>query len=216
MSNYQARPLANPCRQCKHLKFAFAKPHCQHPGSRLVDYIDGYRDSPQTMRSNTSPQIDRCGPEGSWFEPIDRPRKKAGLLSRLITKLNLAVICVLIAASVLIVYAARGTVQDHPAFGTHHVSQLTVTSDVPDVPKLEAKAIEILRRVGTVTGETMTLAEARSKVRIDAAGNPNPGGRTDVARCIEIVITDRLRGIVQARVTGVRVANEHPVQGGAQ
>lgn len=104
--------------------------------------------------------------------------------------------------------ATVASAQDHPAFGTHHVSQLIVTSDVPDVPKLEAKAVEILRRVGTVTGETMTLAEARAKVRID--------GKTDVARCLEIVIIDRLRGIAQARVVGTTVANEHPVQGGAQ
>lgn len=99
-------------------------------------------------------------------------------------------------------------VAEHPAFGARHVSHLTVRSNVADIPKLEAKAVEILRRPGTVTGERMTLPEARAVVRVD--------GKTDVARCLEIVITDRLRGIVQADVSGVRLANEHPEPKAAQ
>lgn len=99
---------------------------------------------------------------------------------------------------------------DHPAFGTQHTSTLIVTSEVTDIPKLETKAIDVLRQVGTVTGETMTLEEARAKVRIDASGNPDPKGRTDVARCLEIVISNWLKGIAQANVVGSTVANQHP------
>lgn len=134
----------------------------------------------------------------------------------MLAKFNYTVIGLILATALFAVFSLAAPAQDHPAFDPKQTSVLTVYTETPDIPKLEAKAIEILRRVGTVTGETMTLAEARSKVRIDAAGNPDPGGRTDVARCIEIVITDRLRGIVQARVTGVRVANEHPLQAGGQ
>ena len=98
----------------------------------------------------------------------------------------------------------------HPAFGAKQTSALTIETNTADIPKLEEKAIEILRRVGTVTGETMTLTEARAKVRVDANGSPDAKGRTDVARCVEIVVTDRLRGIVQTRVERVTVANTHP------
>jgi hypothetical protein len=113
-------------------------------------------------------------------------------------------------ALVLLAKCALAQDADHPAFARFQISTLVVESDTADIPKLEAKAVEILRRPGTVTGEQMTLTEARAQVRLDANGKPDPRGRTDVARCIEIVITDRLRGIVQARVSGVRVASEHP------
>jgi hypothetical protein len=102
----------------------------------------------------------------------------------------------LLLLAMLISHAAS---QDTPA---GYTSVVTVEYEVPDVPKLEAKAVEILRRVGTVTGEFVTLAQARAITR--------PGGVVDVARCWEIVSTDRLRGVVQARVTGVRVTGEHP------
>jgi|SRR5688572_14223152 len=121
------------------------------------------------------------------------------------------IICASLAIGMLGVAIRHAAGQEaHPAFGPKQTSALTVETDTVDIPKLEAKAIEILRRVGTVTGETMTLAEARAKVRLDANGNPDAKGRTDVARCVEIVVTDRLLGIAQTRVVGVRVENQHP------
>ena len=123
------------------------------------------------------------------------------------------ILCATLAVILLGILISHAAGQDsHPAFGAKQTSVLTVETDTADIPKLEAKAIEILRRVGTVTGETMTLAEARAKVRVDANGNPDSKGRTDVARCVEIVVTDRLRGIVQTRVEGVTVANQHPTE----
>lgn len=118
----------------------------------------------------------------------------------------------------MIVNDARGQATQpeapHPAFGPVHTSQLTVESEIEDTPagrkRLEDKAIAILRVTGTVTGERMTLAEARAVTRVD--------GQVNVARCKEIVITNALRSIAQMRVTGVRVGNGHPVvdAGGAQ
>ena len=85
----------------------------------------------------------------------------------------------------------------YTVFGPEHTSQLTVESNVPDIAKLEAKAVDILR-----TKSGLTLAEARAKVRID--------GKTDVARCLEYVIMDALQKITQAEVVGITVANQHP------
>jgi hypothetical protein len=107
--------------------------------------------------------------------------------------------------------AAAQEQPDHPAFVSTQTLHLTVQAEVDDIPKLEAKAIAILRQVGTVTGETMTLEQARAKVRVDAQGNPDPKGRTDVARCLEYVIPNWLKGIAQASVVASRIEAPHPV-----
>lgn len=101
-------------------------------------------------------------------------------------------------AIILLVMVVRDAKGAEPFKAT---SVVTVEYEVPDVPKLEAKAVEILRRVGTVTGETMTLVEARAITR--------PGGVVDVARCWEIVSMDRLRGMAQAKVIAVTVTGSH-------
>jgi len=86
---------------------------------------------------------------------------------------------------------------EHPAFGQRHTSTLVVESQVADIPKLEAKAVEVLRaKYG------LTLDEARAKVRVD--------GKTDVARCLEHVIINALAGIAQAEVVASVVGNQHP------
>lgn len=97
---------------------------------------------------------------------------------------------------------AYGQEVEHPAFGARHVTQLSVTSDVPDIAKLEGRAIDILRKPGTVTGEVMTLEEARAVVRID--------GKTDVARCPEVIYAYQLRIVTQAVIDVARISNEHP------
>jgi hypothetical protein len=97
---------------------------------------------------------------------------------------------------------------EHPAFGPHQVIQLTITVDaldvagkpgVPDIAKIETKAVAILR----AWDPSITLVDARAKVRVD--------GRTDVARCMEYIAIDRLNGISQAKVVGVRQEVQHPV-----
>ncbi len=87
--------------------------------------------------------------------------------------------------------------EDHPAFGSRHTSTLIVETEVDDIPKLEAKAIDVLR-----TKHGLTLEEARSRVRID--------GRTDVARCIEVVTINAVQSVAQYRAVNVTVGNQHP------
>lgn len=87
---------------------------------------------------------------------------------------------------------------EHPAFGSHQVTQITATAEV-DIPKAEAKAVDILRK----WDPSLTLAQARAKVRID--------GKTDVARCMEYIYINAFDGITQAHVVGVRQENQHPV-----
>jgi hypothetical protein len=102
-------------------------------------------------------------------------------------------------AALALSMATSALAQDapHPAFGPTQTSILTVDAEVPDIPKLEAKAIDILR-----TKYGLTLAEAREKVRID--------GKTDVARCLEYVVINALNGITQATVVGISIQQEHP------
>lgn len=88
---------------------------------------------------------------------------------------------------------------EHPAFGNTQSAQLTVDAEVPDIPKLEAKAVDILR-----TKYGLTLDEARAKVRID--------GKTDVARCLEYVVINALAGITQANVIGSTIVLQHPTE----
>lgn len=125
---------------------------------------------------------------------------------RIAAWITIAIVATFVCASVAAIAVAQEP--EHPAFGSSHVSTLEVESDIDDTPaarkRLEDKAIAILREPGTVTGEKMTLAEARAITRID--------GRVNVARCKEIVITKALRVIVQMRVTGVRVGNPNPSQ----
>lgn len=87
--------------------------------------------------------------------------------------------------------------EEHPAFGAIHTTELKVESTVVDIPKLEAKAVDILR-----TKYGLTLAEARDKVRID--------GKTDVARCLEYLYINAVTSVVQARVEVTVVAEQHP------
>lgn len=110
--------------------------------------------------------------------------------------------CVLI-----IVIAIRANSQDappppppdyHPAYGPHHISTLTVESYVPDVPKLEQRVVDILR----AADPTLTLADARAKLRIN--------GKTDVARCLELLIIYAVDAPVQFEAMSTTVANEHP------
>lgn len=111
-------------------------------------------------------------------------------------EIAIAIVLALLVASVAIRQALGEDV--HPAFGSHHTSNLSLDSEVPDIQKLEAKAVEVLRaKYG------LTLSEARAKVRID--------GKTDVARCLEFVIINALAGITQANVTASVVAEAHPV-----
>lgn len=101
-------------------------------------------------------------------------------------------------ASVLYIgVCAMAQEPDHPAFAPHQSSTLAVESEVADIPKLEAKAVDVLRaKYG------LTLEEARAQVRID--------GKTDVARCLEYVIINAMAGIAQARVVASVVGNQHP------
>lgn len=111
-------------------------------------------------------------------------------------EIAIAIALVVLVASLAI---RQALAQDqHPAFGPHQTTQLTVETDVGDIQKLEAKAVDVLR-----TRYGLTLTEARAKVRLD--------GKTDVARCLEFVIINALAGISQAKVVGSVVANEHPV-----
>lgn len=104
----------------------------------------------------------------------------------------------LFSIAILTLACSIAAAQDHPAFGQHQVSQLTVEADVPDIPKLEFKVVALLR----ADDPSLTLAAARARVRID--------GKTDVARCMELLIIHTLRGITQAFVVGTVVATQHP------
>lgn len=86
---------------------------------------------------------------------------------------------------------------DHSAFSAHGFAIMTVEYDTLDIPKLEAKAVDVLR-----TKSGLTLAEARAFLRVD--------GRTDVARCYEVIIPNHLKSITQGTVIGVRIENQHP------
>jgi hypothetical protein len=98
-----------------------------------------------------------------------------------------------------------------PALSPRQTSRLTIEwAEVSDIKKLEDKAIEILRRTGAVTGERMTLQEARAYVRLGEDGQPNANGWTNIAVCLELVATDRLRGIVQAKVERVQIERVTP------
>lgn len=99
----------------------------------------------------------------------------------------------------MLVNDANGQEEPHPAFGAAHKLSLIGEIEVDDIPKIEAKAIDILR---TKLGKT--LDEARAMVRVD--------DKTDVARCIEFVTINAVMGVVQYRAVNVTVANEHPVQ----
>lgn len=100
---------------------------------------------------------------------------------------------------------------DHTAFGlTHQIkTTLDVTVPVPEnatekqvaaaIKKVEDRAIAILRRPDS---GGLTLQEAQAKVRVN--------GRTDVRRCIEIILDYQMRTITQVRVTGHRQEAEHP------
>ncbi len=88
--------------------------------------------------------------------------------------------------------------QDHQAFGAHQEIVVTVTAEVPDIAKLEAKAVDILRK----WDPALTLTAARAKVRVD--------GKTDVARCMEYVVINALGSITQAKVSGIRQEVQHP------
>lgn len=86
---------------------------------------------------------------------------------------------------------------EHSAFSAHGFAVMTVEYDTLDIAKLEAKAVDVLR-----TKSGLTLAEARAFVRVD--------GRTDVARCYEVIIPNHLKSITQGTVLGVRIENQHP------
>lgn len=101
------------------------------------------------------------------------------------------------AATVIIVVLLAGLLIGYAAAADEYVSRVTVTTDAVNLAKVEAKAIEILRRVGTVTGEAMTLAQARAYIK--------PEGVLNVRLCLDLIVIDRLRGIAQARVVGTRV-----------
>src|SRR5688572_19446629 len=94
----------------------------------------------------------------------------------------------------MIAGAKVASAEEHPAFGSKHTSTLILEIEVTDIPKLEAKAIEILR-----TKHGQTLEEARAAVRID--------GKTDVARCIEFVTINAVQSIAQYTATNVAVGN---------
>lgn len=111
-------------------------------------------------------------------------------MRRPITKLALV-------ATMTMLTAASYSQEEHPAFAAHQSSTLAVESEVADVPKLEAKAVDVLR-----TKYGLTLEEARAKLRVE--------GKTDVARCLEYVIINALAGIAQARVVASVVGNQHP------
>ena len=113
-------------------------------------------------------------------------------------EITIAVVLIACVAIAALLNVAVGQTPDHPAYGNHQVIQLTVTADVPDIPKAETKAVEILRK----WDPSLTLAAARAKVRVD--------GRTDVARCLEYIYINHLDAITQADVTGIRQEVAHP------
>jgi hypothetical protein len=97
----------------------------------------------------------------------------------------------------MIAGAKLASAEEHPAFGAKHTSTLILEIEVADIPKLEAKAIEILR-----TKHGQTLEQARAAVRIE--------GKTDVARCIEFVTINAVQSVAQYTATNVAVGNQHP------
>ena len=110
----------------------------------------------------------------------------------------------------LIASHAMAQEAEHPAFGLKHRTYISVESEVLDAKKLESKAISILRKKGTLTGEPLTIDEARAKVRVDTQGKPDAKGRTDLARCLEIVFAAGLQGTANVKVTASALANQHP------
>lgn len=109
----------------------------------------------------------------------------------------LSVACLLV---LLGLWMGRARADDDPqaAFDAHGFAFFAMEYDTPDIPKLEAKAVAVLR-----TKRGLTLAEARAEVRVD--------GRTDVARCWEIVVRNALAGIVQGQISATAMAHQHPL-----
>lgn len=87
---------------------------------------------------------------------------------------------------------------DHPAFLQLQKMTITVEPYVPDVPKLEQRLVDILR----AADPTLTLAAAREKLRID--------GKTDVARCLELLMIYVIDQPVQFDAVSITVASQHP------
>lgn len=119
-------------------------------------------------------------------------------------RLAIGVLCAVIALAYgLSAYGQDAPVEPPPA--TKYTSTFGVEFELTPAQliKLEAKAISIIRRKGAVSGEQATLAEARAITR--------PNGIIDAQVCWEYVSTDRLRGIVQATVTGVRIQRPEPL-----
>ena len=109
----------------------------------------------------------------------------------------LFVLTVTILSILHMAWALAAEPEPHPAFGQHHLTNVRVESSVPDIKKLEDKAVTILReKYG------LTLEEARAKVRIE--------GKTDVALCLEFVFINALVAVAQAEVSVVTVENAHP------
>jgi hypothetical protein len=90
---------------------------------------------------------------------------------------------------------------DHPAFALKQRTYISVESDIPEggISKLEARAIDILVKPdhGGLTRDV-----ARAQLRVD--------GRTDVARCLEVIFQYQLVTVTQAKVVASAIANPHP------
>lgn len=99
-------------------------------------------------------------------------------------------------AATLLAWAIEARGQEdipHPAIS---ITSVQFESGVPDVAKLESRAVAILRKRGK------TLAEARALVRIDGQASPE--------LCRAVIVDYALRSITQLQVTNVRVMQEMP------
>lgn len=122
------------------------------------------------------------------------------------TLVSLMVLFTISMGGLVVIAQTTAPVPGAGAFSSEGSAEYSIHYTVSDVPKLEAKAIAILRAPPDAggTGTPLTLAEAQARVRV--------GGRTDVARCIEFVVFDRMKGIVQAHIDAQTIHQEHPVQ----
>ena len=85
---------------------------------------------------------------------------------------------------------------DLPVFSSHQEADYHIVSDTPDIAKLDARCVDIVR--AQLPG--ITLAQARAKVRVK--------GKTDVRACVNVLIQHALRGIKQAQMRVVSSSNQ--------
>jgi hypothetical protein len=89
-------------------------------------------------------------------------------------------------------------------FDAEQKAEFTIFLSVPDVKKLEAKAISVLKK-----NSKFTLAQAQHEVR--KYGEDGKSYRTLVSRCLQVVSDDSLRKVAVLGVQKIWIGNSNVV-----